>query len=977
MPWLRSSYARLATCTSHARSGPFTIARKRQLIYAATALLCLAFKPSTHIHTTDRALDLAATLDLFDRSYPKDPHVRDAIRAFPDYYRGGVVGPDAFPDILFGQGQIHPDTRCDNGKATCGESGTFTHQWLTWVFERGWSEYRRLSTDGDLVQAQQILAFTYGFLAHAAGDLWGHTLVNGYSKGIFPSITAMANPAVAKIAARHVVVEGYIGLHTPSSVQLNLNAPIPFVRRTFIRDGNHWGEDPCSSDPDVPTSLANGSHFDTFLANRRDLCTFIEGLDTGLGFEDIAECALLPPPGCVLDEGGSSLVKAYAIAWVNDIDEGLDEWPYFSRDLAQDLFMHDDYDAAFERAKTFGLSHVLAMLGVPDAVGEGYLKIQNVGQVASDVLTHVPGYVTLKGWIDTVKTSFLDLICQQAFGMSYSEWKAYVTDPAAHIADENIGLDAGVRDQLNSVMMVEQGSDVYSIAQFATFANTRVLTGLSLLAPKTLDSLLFDLHVGKLYTGTRIAAKYPEDILPAVKQNVMLGFVRSIDANHAWSSRSPDHQSGSTITVSEGMPLWRDCLARERAFRKLFLNSVHLDVHKNFDICLIIADPLPPMTFLVPASQEQPPIVAGCFVALTPATVINHLDSSEPYFLYLRVWEGAGPERKLIHHRVLHDTLSPMSSATHDLVFPGSCEEGVYDAEAFLFRWMSTFDVEDTGENWQHPRRAPYFAAAIASPQTFQFQIRANSADCPLVTSPIFCPGPTGGEEFCGLERPVTPCAKDANGNVISTVRPPLDADGDEVPDAADNCPTIANEDQVDSNGDRAGDACEPPISEVRFRDFPRKRNFFDDPRIFTAFQRLQGIQPRRPPVDCLTCPNSEKGFASVVNALAAENIGKKQGFSEFTRGLGELLGSTYVKGYGVDVQSFKLSDSADKVIIKGAAPRGGKLVVGLSSALVAASEVEVIIAGKQSKLAMDHGVIVVDLPPRATSVEVLLPQRK
>lgn len=42
---------------------------------------------------------------------------------------------------------------------------------------------------------------------------------------------------------------------------------------------------------------------------------------------------------------------------------------------------------------------------------------------------------------------------------------------------------------------------------------------------------------------------------------------------------------------------------------------------------------------------------------------------------------------------------------------------------------------------------------------------------------------------------------------------PCSDADGDGVCDAVDNCPSVSNPDQADSDGDGSGDACTPPLS--------------------------------------------------------------------------------------------------------------------------------------------------------------------
>ena len=171
-----------------------------------------AWKPYTHTiigyrvwsDVTDDGM-VTVTVGSTTHNYPVDGRIVSALRQWPSYYNAGVIGPDAFPDITYGQAVIHP---------------VHTGEWLKYIYDSAWRAQNDTQYTPD--EKAQILAFAYGFLVHGAGDMWGHTLVNGFAGAVFPSVTNMVTDLVNKgdptrllVGLRHIIAEGYVGNATP------------------------------------------------------------------------------------------------------------------------------------------------------------------------------------------------------------------------------------------------------------------------------------------------------------------------------------------------------------------------------------------------------------------------------------------------------------------------------------------------------------------------------------------------------------------------------------------------------------------------------------------------------------------------------------------------------------------------------------------------------------------------------------------
>lgn len=127
-----------------------------------------------------------------------EPAICESLRAHAGQYRMGSIGPDAFPDIPGGQMTTHP--------GVTGSGGWQTDDWLRWVLD-GAVRPRAEATS-------ETLAFAYGFLTHAAGDVFAHSYVNAYSGDIFD--LEIGNPnGERQVELRHIALETYIKNFTP------------------------------------------------------------------------------------------------------------------------------------------------------------------------------------------------------------------------------------------------------------------------------------------------------------------------------------------------------------------------------------------------------------------------------------------------------------------------------------------------------------------------------------------------------------------------------------------------------------------------------------------------------------------------------------------------------------------------------------------------------------------------------------------
>jgi hypothetical protein len=311
---------------------------------ALAAAPARAWTPETHVHLAELTRrDLVARggqiavedTGFWDRTvrglvgtFVARPDIHDALARYPAYFRAGVLGPDAYPDILFGQQVIHPEEHHAEGADV----------WL-----------RRLWTVKNPASGPE-LAFAVGFLVHAAGDTFAHTLVNEYAGGPF----TMSPLATAK---DHLGGEGYLGTKVPPLADYSIEtaAVDELIYQVFInaersRSGNAandvWRLTEGTWRKTLPgqfTHLREGLR-DKLDGHRQKLDRLgrdIADAEARCGFNNPGACANALALRLVWLEYKAQygMVIVYYDRWIEDIDAGLRAWPGVSTQVARALLL--------------------------------------------------------------------------------------------------------------------------------------------------------------------------------------------------------------------------------------------------------------------------------------------------------------------------------------------------------------------------------------------------------------------------------------------------------------------------------------------------------------------------------------------------------------------------------------------------------------------------------------------------------------
>ncbi len=406
-----------------------------------------------------------------------------ALRFFPDLFRLGNIGPDLFPDLVTGQSLIHP-----------GE-GPIAGDWAAFLA----SDVDRLALQfwqqpQSIDESPLLRAFYAGWLCHMAGDLFGHSWVNDYAGGVWPTITDGMSSEESKNIIRHLVVEAYVSGRIPDAYKRGSRVDVT-AHREWIRDylwknvtGNAGRIDRGDSENDrfgmhpMISGYKTGApyHLSALFQIRNKLRSVTRNINwTALKAGIVAKLCFGIPP----DPGELTLL--YHRYWLDDVDAALKELVSSQLDTASRMAAGASFDAFFDEIEAWFMDYGLSALGLPDAVGRG-LRLSSSMQ--ESITKAILPEALREIWSD-IKRYFLDLIFEEAFGITLTELENALRDPATQLRNPAL-FPAGTREKIDREMGRFGENVAMMTSGFVPFVNSLAMMKLQLVDPAEIERIL-------------------------------------------------------------------------------------------------------------------------------------------------------------------------------------------------------------------------------------------------------------------------------------------------------------------------------------------------------------------------------------------------------------------------------------------------------------------------------------------------------
>ena len=474
--------------------------------------------PKTHLYLTELAIkdalndskvDIYDTNDVLIGHYDCNPAVIAAISAYTAQFRAGASGAAAYPDMVTGQQLIGP-------------SYPGTDAWLNYL----WS-----TTSGSQGADR---AFTAGYAASAAGDLFGSSFINYYAGGSPASSGNSEKQDVLQAVADNQMpqTQKYNGSGTVGETDVSIQGDAGQVIYDKMIDAKPGtvlrnllaGSLVKGSIPATYSSLKYGLENDTAYYH-----STLRDLDARAAAAKRAgdACALLDlscskvflyaqAGGYAVASGAFVLtnkpIVMYKEAWIKDIEDGLKAWPAVSHEI--NLALHCGTSIQIDRARTaasqFVTSHLLSMAGAPDVLGTSLAFITSV---LNDIL---PPFIQTA--LTEMKNELLDFMFTSNTGKTAGQWGAMAMNPGPQL--DALGVNS--TDYRNNGLKTPSLTDTIRYQQVPAMRNTVTMIKLSFMSRDAVNSLLRDLGD-------------TNDTL--TEENIMLGsWFGSLNESRQWAS---------------------------------------------------------------------------------------------------------------------------------------------------------------------------------------------------------------------------------------------------------------------------------------------------------------------------------------------------------------------------------------------------------------------------------------------------------